>query len=265
MLVEPTTALAIAIYANMSSLPLARQTTLSLDATSVPATLIELVVLDEASRLPATRAAAIWNYYHPNFGREPFQATVETVPPAAFEPSVIGKATCVSPCPADLTRWCCGRVRLQVVDNIAATQEVFFHEIGHVVIPPGATATDGARAIDAGGHWVPEEHHEIMGATLEFPTFTAPYTLHAPDATNNIVCGASCAVCADGPSAQLPKVCALAHSKPAPDECCEHDRTSAEIVLFLWLFSSCVCTVGIFYYAALVVKDPDYASLPPRI
>ena len=199
MVLYNATAQAIIIYANYSSIPLAVPKHTFIQQNDMAAVtnsygpLVQLISSDAAAAGPAADAVSLWNLYHPLFSGTKMLVTAEVTPSGQLHsnPNVIGLATCPTPCGSTSLMWCCSIVKLEISDTLGSgSTDVFFHEVGHAVIPPNAVAP--GRAIDAGGHWSPEEPHEIMGATIEFPTFTADYTLAAPDAANVITCDASC-------------------------------------------------------------------------
>jgi hypothetical protein len=225
--------------------------------------LVSVEAMDTASVGPAGEASALWNLYHPAFAGGRFMATARTVPQAELDtpdPNVVGTAVCNTPCTAAVGRWCCGVVELRVVDDLggAAAAAVFFHEIGHVVIPPDATAP--GRRIGATGHWVPEEHAEVMGATLEFPVFVADYTAAAPDPEHSAVCVAGCA-CVSSGTPNTPAVCA-AHVKPtdrpAYVHSCTYDDCTGSTLVAVGILV-CWVTVCVVAMAALIDGESGHS------
>lgn len=268
----------IVIHANRSSIvpgaPRPRPAAVAAHAES-GGPLVRITAADARSAGPAAAAAALWNVYHPNYKGPLIETTVRTVPQAevsSTNPNVVGVADCIGVCaPPQLNRWCCGVSELRVVDDIgdARAFDVFFHEIGHLVIPPNSVSSDG-RVIDAGGHWNPEEPHEVFGATLEFPVVIADYTAAAPDPGGSAVCTPACNTsCGPSGAARSPDVCAgagLATNTPAPeiilvrDRDCYYDDCTGGALVALGVM---VCWVGLFAAVVWFIVDGDGYRAPP--
>ena len=160
-----------------------------------------------------------------------------------------------------------------MVDDIgdARAADIFFHEIGHLVIPLNSTSSDG-RVIDTSGHWNPEEPHEVFGATIEFPVVIADYTAAAPDPQNSAVCTPACnTTCVPSGAPRSPDVCGgagLATDTPAPEiivvrdrdqwDCYYDDCTGGALVAL----GVMVCWVGLFVAVIWFAIDADYRAPP---
>ena len=274
-----TVAAAISIYADIASI--SRDNSTAQWSRLAPGRLatgarpiIEIISTDERSAAPAGDAAALWNSFHPHFAGQAIQTSVKTVPQDQISDTsanIVGIATCWGTCPMPgAARWCCGRSELKVVDSLTdeATFDVFFHEIGHLVIPPGAVAFDNQRYINDGGHWHPEEPHEIMGATLEFPVTISAYTAAAPDINNTVVCTPACGACSASASSKLPAACAKAtDDTPAPDiivlsnrdeDCYYSDCTGSALVAVGVL----VCWMSMFVLLVWFITDTGADRVP---
>jgi len=252
------------VRANVSSFLFApvSMTTGPLDIGPANGPLATVISSDALSAIPVNAAVSLWNSYHPFYKGPLIRVKATAVSSYPGLPDVIGQASCNT---ADLCsppggQWCCGTVALTVLASRGVGMfDVFVHEIGHAVIDLSATDRQNpARSIST-MHWVPEEHREIMGATLEFPAFMSVYTARAPDQTTTVACTESdcpgeCRPPGAGASGLPPKCTAWEYHPPAsthpPDD-----------GLVWYIIAIILLWVILFGIGCYITRRRDYSAL----
>lgn len=221
----------------------------------------------------ASEAAWFWNNYDNGSYAGPTAEVAALVvadwadtPYGDLGPGTVGLATGhTDGCAPGFSGYICRDVTLYAHAAYASLAfDVFVHEIGHVIIPPGAEARAGGvrRTLDAGHHWSPFEPDEVFGPYIAASPFMAAYTARAADPGSSRACDAA-HPCPAGPNTtctptaytRAPGVCAATGRGGAAHDHSGHTHAdeagpTASWLAWWWLFAlffSCAILACVFF------------------
>jgi hypothetical protein len=180
----------------------------------------------------AAQAAWFWNNYDNGSYAGPTAVVAALVvadwadtPYGDLGPGTVGLATGYTDgCAPGFRGYICRDVTLYAHATYSSLAfDVFVHEIGHVLIPPGAETCAGGdcRVLDGGHHWNPHQPKEIFGPYIDASPSMAAYTARAADPWSSRACDAdspcpagSNTTCTPTAYTRAPGVCAAPGGAP---------------------------------------------------